>query len=115
MALAGPAANLILAVVAGVAIHIGIAIGTLAAPSSISFTRVVDGAPGELSGGIALFLSILFSQNLLLMTISKPNPAGPAGARLVVKSLTLLDVVGRIGRGQRHIGSFISYGSLVPR
>ena len=72
MALAGPAANLILAVVAAVAIRIGIAAGYLFFPigACCSFTRVVDGAPDEISAAIATFLSILFAQNLLLMSFN---------------------------------------------
>ncbi len=70
MALAGPAANFILAVAAAIAIRIGIAAGYLFLPSGISFTRVVDGAPREISAAIATFLSILFAQNLLLMSFN---------------------------------------------
>jgi Zn-dependent protease len=70
MALAGPAANFILAVVAAIAIRIGIATGYLFPPSGISFTRLVDGTPDEISAAIATFLSILFAQNLLLMSFN---------------------------------------------
>ena len=72
MALAGPAANFILAVAAAVAIRIGIAAGYLLFPigACCSFTRVVDGTPDEISAAIATFLSILFAQNLLLMSFN---------------------------------------------
>ena len=70
MALAGPAANLILAVVAAVVIRAGIALGYLSLPGGISFTRVVDGTSGEISAAVATFLSILFAQNLLLMSFN---------------------------------------------
>ncbi len=70
MALAGPGANFALAIIAGIAIHIGIAAGYLFPPDGFGFTRIVDGAPGELSGAVASFLSILFSQNLLLGTFN---------------------------------------------
>ena len=69
MALAGPAANLLLVVLAGIAIHIFIGMGYLEQPQSINFTRVVQGISGGASG-LAVFLSILFSLNLLLMAFN---------------------------------------------
>lgn len=67
MALAGPAANLLLALGAAVAIHAGIATGDFAAPRSIGFTRVVEASAGGTPEALALFLSILFSLNLVLL------------------------------------------------
>jgi Zn-dependent protease len=66
MALAGPAANLALVVMAGLAIHAGIFAGIFSAPSRANFTHVVNAAPGAVAEGLATFLSILFSLNLLL-------------------------------------------------
>jgi Zn-dependent protease len=66
MALAGPAANVLLVVLAAGAIHAGIAAGLLAAPSSARFTQVVYAGSSGLGAGVALFLSVLFSLNLLL-------------------------------------------------
>ena len=68
MALAGPAANLLLAFGAAVAINIGIAAGAFQAPASVTFFSVVE-AQGGLAP-IAQFLSILFTQNVLLMTFN---------------------------------------------
>ena len=68
MALAGPAANLLLAFGAAVAINIGIAAGAFEAPASVTFFSVVE-AQGDLAP-IAQFLSILFTQNVLLMTFN---------------------------------------------
>lgn len=70
MALAGPAANLLLAVLAGLAIHLGILLGDFSPPQSIGFTHLADAPEGELAAAAASFLSILFSQNLLLMTFN---------------------------------------------
>lgn len=66
MALAGPVANFILAILAAVAIHIGLAAGAFQVPGGLDFTRLVDGVGGSASEGFARFLSILFSLNLLL-------------------------------------------------
>jgi len=70
MALAGPAANLALVLLAGAAIHVGIVAGIFALPESIRFTHVVAAAPGSVAEGAATFLSILFSLNLLLMAFN---------------------------------------------
>jgi Zn-dependent protease len=70
MALAGPAANLALAILAGLAIHGGILLGDFSHPQSIGFTRMVTAVDGETAAGVASFLSILFSQNVLLMSFN---------------------------------------------
>jgi Zn-dependent protease len=65
MALAGPAANLILILLAAAAIRIGMSAGALQPPASITPTHVTELA----SGGVNLattFVSVLFSLNLLL-------------------------------------------------
>ena len=69
MALAGPGANLLLAIAAAIMIRLGLAIGYLA-PGIFSFTGLVSGVPGEISSAFATFLSILFAQNILLMTFN---------------------------------------------
>lgn len=66
MALAGPAANLVLMLVAALAIRTGIFAGALAPPRSARFTHLVAATrPGPLEG-MAILLSIMFSLNLLL-------------------------------------------------
>ena len=66
MALAGPAGNLLLVVAAVVAIRVGVSVGVLAPPSSITFDGIVAAAPGSVWGGVAFVLSVFFSLNLLL-------------------------------------------------
>lgn len=68
MALAGPAANLVLALAAAVLINIGLAMGAFDIPASITFFNVVE-ASGDFAP-LAQFLSILFTQNVLLMTFN---------------------------------------------
>jgi len=70
MALAGPAANLTLVLVAAIGIHIGMSMGVFALPESAHFTHVVEARPGTVAEGVATFLSILFSLNLLLMAFN---------------------------------------------
>lgn len=66
MALAGPAANFILMLLAALGIRVGILTRAFAPPQSAQFTRVVAAThPGALEGAATL-LSIMFSLNLLL-------------------------------------------------
>lgn len=67
MALAGPAANFTLMVLAAAGIRVGIGLGAFTQPSSVSFAHVVaTAASGAPTGAVAVLLSILFSLNLLL-------------------------------------------------
>ncbi len=66
MSLAGPGANFSLAILAAVAMRIGIAMGSFV-PVSPSFTQIVSPAtPGGIGEGVATILSIFFSLNILL-------------------------------------------------
>ena len=65
MALAGPAANLILAVLAGLFIRAGLAAGMFAPPKFLRFSQVTVGAEG-FPEAAAVILSILLSLNVLL-------------------------------------------------
>jgi Zn-dependent protease len=66
MALAGPGANLTLVLLAGVAMKVAMLIGVFAPPSSVGFDHLVSVDAGTVWSGIAFFLSVLFSMNLLL-------------------------------------------------
>jgi len=66
MALAGPLANLALLLLAAMGIHAGIITGILAAPESAGFSHVVAARSPGPNEALALFLSVLFSLNLLL-------------------------------------------------
>jgi Zn-dependent protease len=70
MALAGPAANFILTILAGVAIQIGLHAHYFAAPDALGFSSVVDPAAPGMAEGAARFLSLLFSLNILLGTFN---------------------------------------------
>jgi Zn-dependent protease len=66
MGLAGPATNLLLAVIAGVLIHIGIAAGLFFIPDRVGFTTVVMAEAPGLANALAILVSVLFSLNVLL-------------------------------------------------
>lgn len=72
MALAGPASNLALTLLAALAIRVGIDTGHYTAPDVLHFTSVTAavGDPGSLAAATALLLSIVFSMNLLLFLLN---------------------------------------------
>lgn len=81
MAAAGPASNLLLAIVAGVGIRIGMAGGWLAPPQAVSFAQLVTGTGG--AEVVATVLSVMFSLNLLLMAFNLlPLPPLDGGGML---------------------------------
>jgi Zn-dependent protease len=70
MALAGPAANLVLVTLAVAAIRIGAAAGVFEPPVAVSFGRVATSNAGGLWAGAAFFLGVLFSLNLVLAALN---------------------------------------------
>jgi Zn-dependent protease len=68
MALAGPAANFTLAILAALAIRAGAALGVFTFSGPLGFAQLVSAAPssGPLVHGLATLLSIFFSLNVLL-------------------------------------------------
>ena len=69
MALAGPAANFLLVFLAVLLVQGGTSLGVFQAPGGLGFTRIVD-ATSSSTEGLARFVSILFSLNLLLGTFN---------------------------------------------
>lgn len=92
MALAGPAANLILTLLAAALIHLGLWYGVFIQPESINFTQIVSAAePGGWEGP-ALMVSIMFVLNLLLTTfnlIPVPPLDGSTAIGLFMKQQTV--------------------------
>ena len=93
MALAGPAANFGLMILAGVAIHVGTMSGYFRMPESAGFTHVTEAAVPGFAGFAATFLSILFVLNLLLGTFNLlpvPPLDGNTGVTLLMSEGTAL-------------------------
>jgi Zn-dependent protease len=91
MALAGPAANFALVVLAGISIRAGILLGAFHAPASASFTKVTEAATGSGAGFAATLLSILFVLNLVLGTFNLlpvPPLDGRTGITLLMNEAT---------------------------
>jgi Zn-dependent protease len=70
MALAGPAANLILVVLAGLAIRAGILLEVFHAPESVTFEQVTAAASPGLANSASVAISIVFSLNLILFVFN---------------------------------------------
>ena len=111
MALAGPAANFTLMLLAALGIRTGIALGYFLPPTSISgFSQLAVGANGEPTF-LTSALSIFFVLNLLLGSFNLlpvPPLDGHAGIMLLMKerlALRYLDFV--------HNGSFALIGLLI--
>ena len=70
MALAGPTTNLLLVIIAALAIRIGMLLGVFIAPETITFEHVTEAeGPGFLNA-LAVVVSILFSLNLILFAFN---------------------------------------------
>ena len=71
MSLAGPVANFTLVVIAAICMRVGIFAGIFRFPDHLSLTHLVQPrGTGDLTDGVAVFLSILFSMNILLGTFN---------------------------------------------
>lgn len=70
MALAGPGANLFLAVVAGLSLRIGQMAGVFYAPESVHFGDLAGSDAGGIWPAVGRLLSVLFSENILLMAFN---------------------------------------------
>jgi Zn-dependent protease len=97
MALAGPAANFSLMLLAAAAIRGGMAAGVFRAPQVATFSHITEVAnPGEASSLLtfaATFLSVLFLLNLLLGTFNLlpvPPLDGSSGITLLMSERTAL-------------------------
>jgi Zn-dependent protease len=70
MALAGPAANLALIIIAAILINIGVALNVFHSPESISFGHVTAAQAGGFLDSVALLLGVFFSLNLVLFILN---------------------------------------------
>ena len=87
MALAGPGANLLLVLIAGLVIRLGDFTGVFMPPNSVSFGHIVGTEAGPLWTAAAFFFGTLFSMNLLLAAFNLlpfPPMDGSAAIPLLV-------------------------------
>jgi Zn-dependent protease len=70
MALAGPTANLLVVIAAGLAIRMGIAMDIFYFPESFKLAHIVGAPQDGIMAAVATLLSILFSLNILLFAFN---------------------------------------------
>ncbi len=70
MSLAGPAANLILVLLAALIIRGGMLLGIFSAPDAITFDRITAAGEPGFASAMAVVVSILFSLNLILFAFN---------------------------------------------
>jgi Zn-dependent protease len=70
MALAGPAANLLLVLAAALSIRMALAAGVFQPPDSVFFSQVAASDASPLAAASAMLLSVFFSMNLLLAVLN---------------------------------------------
>jgi Zn-dependent protease len=120
MALAGPAANFSLMILAAILIHAGIWMRVFEAPDAADFTHIVAAATASgVTPGAATFLSVLFSLNLLLGTFNLlPLPPldgfGAVGLLLGEDAAARFQSFGRQMRGFSIIGLLIAWQVFGP-
>lgn len=107
MALAGPAANLLLVVLSAVLVEVGLLLGFFSPPDSITFGHVIGTAqPGGWLDSIAFGIGAFFSMNLLLFVLNMlplPPLDGSAGL-LVVMPDNLIERYQQFLWGSRGLG-----------
>jgi Zn-dependent protease len=70
VSLAGPLANLAIIIITAMVIRVGIVFDFFYPPDFLSFTMIVSPAHGGIVNSLAIFLSILFSLNVLLFVFN---------------------------------------------
>ncbi len=109
MSFAGPAVNLLLAVVAGAVIRIGVGAGFFDSPQTLYFDHVVESLQRGPLDALAFLVSVLFSLNLLLFffNLMPIPPLDGAGVYMLFS--------GETGERVNSIlrNPFFSYGGIL--
>jgi Zn-dependent protease len=119
MSLAGPGANLALTILAGLAIHAGLAMGAFAHPESADFTHIVVATSGGAAEGAATLLSVMFSLNLLLgvfnlLPVPPLDGFGAVGLLLPEKAAESFQHLGIRVRAYSMIGLLVAWRVFDP-
>ena len=110
MALAGPAANFALMLIAAAAIRVGLALGTFQAPAMVSYTRMTEASdPAGIGSLLAVSLTAVFTLNLILGTLNLlpiPPLDGNLGITIIMsedRARSFLDLFRQPGFGMLGI------------
>lgn len=112
MSLAGPGANLSLAILAALAIHVGIWTGAFAHPESATFTAITVAAKPGAAEGAAVLFSVMFSLNLLLCVFNL-LPVPPLDGFGAVGLLMSEPAALRLQQLGAQMGAFSMFGLLI--
>jgi len=121
MALAGPASNLLLCILAVLLMTVGLFTGFFHPPSTLTFTHLVDAGSSDWSDFAGRMVSIFFSLNLLLASFNllplPPLDGSNAPLLLLPESAARRWMTWMAHPNLRFIGIFIAwkcFGSLFP-
>ena len=119
MSLAGPAANFALAIVAGILIHVGIWTGVFEHPDRAGFMHVVSAVGSGLRVGLAPFLSLMFSLNILLgcfnlLPIPPLDGFSAIGLLMNEEKAGQLEEFGARMRGFSYVGLLLAWQVFGP-
>lgn len=119
MALAGPGANVALAILAALLIHAGLWMGVFAHPASANFTHIVEAAKPGVMVGPATVLSVMFSLNLLLgvfnlLPVPPLDGFGAIGLLLSEGAAQRFQELGSQMRGFSMIGLLLAWQVFDP-
>jgi Zn-dependent protease len=119
MSVAGPAADFVLMILSGILMHVGIWTGVFQHPESATFTHVVEAVNGGAAEGMATFLSVMFSLNLLLgvfnlLPIPPLDGFGAVGLLLSEKSAARFQEFEEQFRGYNMLGLLIAWQVFGP-
>jgi Zn-dependent protease len=112
MALAGPAANFSLMILAGIGIHVGMALGSFRVPERASLTHITQAVNPATGGLAATFLSVFFVLNLLLGSFNLlpvPPLDGHTGITLLMGEETARKFLDWSRRGFGMIGLLLAW------
>jgi Zn-dependent protease len=111
MALAGPAANLLLALIAAAMIRVGVALDYFRPPALTDFTHATESTTEGFCTGVAVLLSIAFTLNLLLATLNM-LPLPPLDGSSVIKLFMSRETAARYQDALRN-PAFVVIGLLA--
>lgn len=114
MALAGPAANLTIALVAAAGLWIGLSLGFFVQPESVQFSRIVESSGSAAGEAASTILSLAFSLNILLAAFNLlpvPPLDGFTGVGLLMSEdkARQLSEAGRSFRQISFLGLFLGW------
>lgn len=112
MALAGPSANFTLAMLAAIAMNVGLITGWFRLPSGIRFAQLVDAATPGFGEAAATVLSILFSLNVLLGTFNL-LPVPPLDGWSAIGIALPEETIRKMEDARQRFGMFSILGLLI--